>query len=119
MPNIPRDHDEVHNECDKHHDSPRCITHVVAFLFSFLYECCDVDHDDDEEEAHENRAADEKRDVTPPVRWLCSSHVAWHCYKSDKQQHSEYKSCDVSRGDRCDVIDVHVRATRAMRRALR
>lgn len=79
-----------------------------AFLFSLLDECRDVNHDDDKEEAHENRAADEKRDVTPPVRWLCSSHVTWHCYKSDKQQHSEYKSCDVSSGDGCDVSDVHV-----------
>lgn len=37
-------------------------SHVVAW-FSLLDQCRNVDHDDDEEEAHENRAADEKCDM--------------------------------------------------------
>lgn len=78
-------------------------------MFSLLDERCDADHDDDEEEAHENRAADEKCDMAFAVCGLSCCHVAWQCHKSDKQQHSEYESCDVSRGDGCDVSDVHVR----------
>lgn len=77
-----------------------------AFLFYFLYQCCDVNHDDGEEEAHENRAADEKCDMLFAMLGLCCCHVAWQCHKSDKQQYSEYESCDVGRsGSR----NVHVR----------
>lgn len=34
-----------------------------AFLFSLLDECRDVNHDDDKEDAHENRATNEKRNI--------------------------------------------------------
>ena len=81
-----------------------------AFLFSLLDERCDVNHDDDKEEAHENRATDEKRDMTLAVCGPSCCHVTRQHHKSDKQQHSEYESCDVGRGDGCDV---HVRTTRA------
>lgn len=79
-----------------------------AFLF-LLDQCRDVNHDNDEEEAHENRAADEKCDMAFAVCGPSCCHAAWHCYKSDEQQYSEYESCDVSRSGGCDVSDVHVR----------
>lgn len=66
-----------------HEDMP-VFPFCLWFLFSLLDERCDVNHDNDEEEAHENRATDEECDMTLAVRWLCSSYVAWHCYKSDK-----------------------------------
>ncbi len=53
IPHIHRDHDEV-SKSTEHYDSPCYVTHVVTFLFSFLYK----DNHDDDEEAHENRAAD-------------------------------------------------------------
>ena len=77
--------------------------------FNRLDQCRDVDHDDDEEKAHENRATDEKCDMALVVWDLRCCHVARQYHESDKQQHSEYKSCDVSRGDRRNVSDVHVR----------
>ena len=86
-----------------------------AFLFSLLDECRDVNHDDDKEEAHENRAADEKCDMAFAVCGPSCCHVAWQCRKSDKQQHSEYESCDVSRDNRCDV---HVRSPLSFRLSL-
>lgn len=42
------------------------INAVLLMLESFLFlldQCRNVNHDDDEEEAHENRAADEKCDM--------------------------------------------------------
>ena len=57
---------QIENKSDKGEDSSCCVTHVVTFLFLLFHrwnQCRDVDHDDDEEEAHENRAADEKCDM--------------------------------------------------------
>lgn len=67
------------------------IPHTVLLMvdpFCFLLnERCDVNHDDDEEEAHENRAAYEKRDMAFAVCGPSCCHVAWQYHKSDKQQH--------------------------------
>lgn len=58
------------------------------FCFSLLNERCDVNHDDDEEKAHENSTIDEKCDMALVVCGLGCFHVAWQYHKGDKQQHS-------------------------------
>ena len=66
-----------------HGDMP-VFPFCLWFLFSLLDERCDVNHDNDEEEAHENRAADEKCDMAFAVCGPSCCHVAWQCRKSDK-----------------------------------
>ena len=57
---------------------------VDPFCFSLSDERCDVNHDDDEEEAHENRAADEKRNIAFASRGLYCCHAWQQCHESDK-----------------------------------
>ena len=63
-----------------------CIIETFEDLFYFLLldERCDVDHDDDGEEAHKNRATDKKRNIALASCGLYCCHAWQQCHESDK-----------------------------------
>ena len=57
---------------------------VDPFYFLLLDERCDVDHNDDGEEAHKNRATDKKRNIALASCGLYCCHAWQQCHESDK-----------------------------------